>query len=185
MAASLALAQLQLSPVSGRVLDPDGAPVRLALVALTDSLGYAIATVTSDDEGRFRLPGVAPGVYLLGAQAPALRSPAQRFTVLNGLPAEIDLQLSPHVSESVAVEADTSGAGGGAGTTLAGEAVRRAPAALRRNALGPRSPRRRAGPRKTTASYISAAPTTGSFSSSTACRSTSASTRSSPSASTP
>ena len=33
------------------------------------------------------------------------------------------------------MEGDTSGAGGGAGTTLAGEAVRRAPAALRRNAL--------------------------------------------------
>ncbi len=135
VAASVALAQLQLSPVSGRVLDPDGAPVRLAIVALTDPLGRTIATVTSDDEGRFRLSGVAPGVYLLGAQAPALRSPVQRFTVLDGLPAEIDLRLSPHVSERVAVEADTSGAGGGAGTTLAGEAVRRAPAALRRNAL--------------------------------------------------
>ncbi len=135
LAASAAQAQLPLSVVCGRVLGPDGAPMRNAQVALRDPLGEAIATVTSDEAGRFRLRSVAPGVYHLGAEAPALRSPVHRITVSDGLPVEVDLRLSPHLSESVAVAADTSGSGGSSGTTLAGEAVRRAPTGLRRNAL--------------------------------------------------
>ncbi len=128
-------AQLQLSVVSGRVLGPDGIPVRQAQVALLDALGQAIATTSSDDEGRFRLRGVAPGVYRLGAEAPTLRSPLYRLTVRDGRPLEVDVRLSPHVSESVAVAADANEPGGSSGTTLAGEAVRRAPAPLRGGAL--------------------------------------------------
>ena len=95
LATSGARAQLQLSLVSGRVLGADGAPVGKAQVSLSDPLGQAISTVASDDTGRFRLPGVAPGVYLLGAETPALRSAAQRVTVLGGLPVEVELRLSP------------------------------------------------------------------------------------------
>ncbi len=135
LVASPVQAQLQLSVVSGRVLGPDGGPMAKAQVALRDPLGQTITTVASDDTGRFRLPSVAPGVYLLGAETQALRSAVQRVTVRGGLPVEVELRLSPHVSESVAVEADTSGAGGSSGTTLAGEAVRRAATPLRRNAL--------------------------------------------------
>jgi outer membrane receptor protein involved in Fe transport len=135
LAASAAQAQLQLSVVSGRVLGPDGAPMRNAQVALLDPLGQAIATVASDDEGRFRMRSVPPGVYHLRAQAPALQSPSSRLTVLDGLPVEVELRLSPRISESVAVTADTSGSGGSSGTTLAGEAVRRAATTLRGGAL--------------------------------------------------
>ena len=42
LAAPAAQAQLQLSVLSGRVLGPDGAPMRDAEVALTDALGTAI-----------------------------------------------------------------------------------------------------------------------------------------------
>ncbi len=133
--ASPAHAQLQLSVVSGRVLGPDGAPMRKARVALLDPLGQIVASVTSDDAGRYRLRSVAPGIYHLEAEAPALRSQVQRLTLLDGLPVEVDLQLSPHASESVTVAGDASGPGGSSGTMLAGAAVRRAPAALRRNAL--------------------------------------------------
>jgi len=134
-AASPLQAQLQLSVVSGRVLGPDGAPMRNAQVALLDPLGQAIATVASDDEGRFRMRSVPPGVYHLRAQASALQSPSSRLTVLDGLPVEVELRLSPQISESVAVAADTSGSGGSSGTTLAGEAVRRGATPLRGGAL--------------------------------------------------
>jgi TonB-dependent receptor-like protein/carboxypeptidase family protein len=134
-AATAARAQLQLSVVSGRVLGPDGAAVADARVALRDPLGEAIATVTTDREGRFRLGNVAPGVYHLGAAAPPLRSAVQRITVSGGLPMEVDLRLAAHLSESVAVASDESAAGGSSRTALAGEAVRRAPTALRGNAL--------------------------------------------------
>src|SRR5262245_24091655 len=69
-----AQAQLQLSDVSGRVLGPDGAPRERARVTLTDGLGRAIAETASDEQGRFRIAGVAPGVYRLGGEAPALAS---------------------------------------------------------------------------------------------------------------
>src|SRR5207245_11251609 len=67
--------------------------------------------------------------------APARRSPMHRITVADGLPVDVEHRLSPHLSDSVAVAADTSGSGGSTSTTLAGEAVRRTPARLRRNAL--------------------------------------------------
>jgi hypothetical protein len=133
--APVALAQLQLSVVSGRVLGPDGAPVRSVQVALSDNLGQVVASVVTDDTGHFRLSRVAPGVYLLEATATALRSQVQRLTLLNGVAIEVDLQLSPHRTENVAVAADANASGGSSGTTLAGEAVRRAPAAVRQNAL--------------------------------------------------
>jgi outer membrane receptor protein involved in Fe transport len=135
VAASAALAQLQLSAVSGRVLGPDGAPLRDAEVALQDQLGDPIAAVTSDQAGLFRLGNVAPGVYHLGARAGNLRSSLHRITVSGGLPVEVELRLAPHVSESVAVVPEAGGSGGSSGTTLAGEAVRRASNGPRRNAL--------------------------------------------------
>ena len=134
-AASTVQAQLQLSVVSGLVLGPDGAPMPNAQVALLDPLGQAIGTVASDDDGRFRMRSVPPGVYHLRAEAPALRSPSSRLTVLDGLPVEVELRLSPRISESVAVAADTSGSGGSSGTMLAGEAVRRMATPLRGGAL--------------------------------------------------
>lgn len=117
------------------MLGPDGAPIRNAQVALLDPLGQAIAMVPSDDQGRFRLRSVAPGVYHLRAETLALRSPSYRVTVLDGLPVEVDLKLSPQLSESLAVTADANGSGGASGTTLAGEAVRRSPTPLRGGAL--------------------------------------------------
>jgi len=169
-------AQLQTSVVSGQVFAPDGMPRPKAEVSLRDPLGQALVVASADDEGRFLLRGVAPGVYHLQASASALRSPSQRLAVRDGLPAEIDLHLSAQLSESVSVAEATSEPGG---TTLAGEAVRRTPAANAAPPCGPPSARRRAGPRKTTACCTTAAPTTGSCSCSTAFPFTSASIRSS------
>jgi outer membrane receptor protein involved in Fe transport len=135
LATPVALAQLQLSVVSGRVLGPDGVPARNVHVALRDTLGHAVASVASDDAGQYRFRGVASGVYHLEATSPPLRSQVQRLTLLNGVAIEVDLQLSPHRTESVAVAADSTASGGSSGTTLGGEAVRRAPAALPQNAL--------------------------------------------------
>ncbi|HJS59954.1 MAG TPA: TonB-dependent receptor [Vicinamibacteria bacterium] len=135
ISAPAAHAQLQLSVVSGRVLGPDGVPVPSVQIALSDPLGQRVASVTSDDAGRFRLRGVAAGVYHLEATSPPLRSQVQRLTLGKGLAVEVDLRLSPHQTESVTVAADADAGGSSSGTTLAGEAVRRAPAALRHNAL--------------------------------------------------
>lgn len=128
-------AQLQLSVISGRVLGPDGVPMGNVQVALRDPLGEVVASIASDDGGQFRLRSVAPGVYHLSAESGALRSAVRRVTLSGGLPLQIDLELAARLSQSVAVAAESVGSGGSSDTTLAGEAVRRAPTAVRRNAL--------------------------------------------------
>jgi outer membrane receptor protein involved in Fe transport len=135
LAPSLAHAQRQTSVVSGRVLSPQGAPVAGADVLLLDTLGRPIQATHSDAAGRFRLPAVPPGVYHLRAQAPSLRSSSRRLAVGDGLPVAIDVALSPRLDETVTVGAGPEGAGGGAGTTLAGEAIRRMPSRTRGRAL--------------------------------------------------
>ncbi len=122
-------AQLQGSVVSGRVLGPDGTPAPRAEIVLRDTLGQDIRRVTADDLGRFRLRGVPPGVYHLGAEAAALRSPSQRVAIQDGLPVEVELRLQPRLRESLSVSSE-AGVGGGSSTTLAGEAVRRATSPL-------------------------------------------------------
>jgi outer membrane receptor for ferrienterochelin and colicins len=128
-------AQLQTSVVSGRVVSPDGTPPPEAEVSLRDPLGRPIAAAPADGDGRFRLPGVAPGLYQLQATAPALRSASQRLAVRDGLPVEVELRLAPQLSEIVAVAGTAEGPGGASGTTLAGDAVHRAAAGSRSGAL--------------------------------------------------
>src|SRR5689334_13568049 len=72
-------AQLQDSIVAGRVLSPDGLPFPRAQVVLRDGQGRAIDQVQSDDDGRFRIRTVAPGVYQLGAESGSLRTPWHRL----------------------------------------------------------------------------------------------------------
>lgn len=128
-------AQLQSITVAGRVFGPDGSPFRSAEVVLLDTLSQDIARVTSDDEGRFRLRGVAPGTYYLQAEALPLRSGLHQLTFRDGLPIQVDLKLSPQLAERVHVASDASGPGGVSGVTLSGEAVRRRLTPVRGNAL--------------------------------------------------
>jgi len=61
-----ALAQQQPGRIIGRVLDADGAPVAGAHVELADST--ASISATSGLDGRFVLPGVAPGLVTIRAR---------------------------------------------------------------------------------------------------------------------
>jgi TonB dependent receptor/Carboxypeptidase regulatory-like domain len=127
----LAHAQLQTSLVSGRVTGLDGSAGQRAVVSLTDSLGHVITSTEADDEGRYRVRNVAPGDYLVRAEAPPLRSQARPVVVAGGLPVTVDLGLSPQGSEDVSVVADLEASG----TTLSGEAVQRTGSRSRGGAL--------------------------------------------------
>lgn len=56
-------------PLSGKVLDPQGAPVVGAHVKLLNASGSVVMEVTSDTAGRFVLDRVAPGEYRLTAES--------------------------------------------------------------------------------------------------------------------
>ena len=132
-----AAAQLQLATIAGTVRGPDDAPVPGALVSLRDGLGDTLTSVTTADDGRFRLEDVAPGTYSLQADAPPLRAVLPTLTIGGALPVELDLRMSAVVAEQVIVRGDADIQPGSTTTrvTLAGDAVRRAPSRLRSRGL--------------------------------------------------
>lgn len=128
-------AQLQQGTIQGTVLGPDGSPVDGARVTLLDSLGDPLTSVTSEN-GQFRLTNVAPGTYSLRADAEPLRAILQTVTVSGALSIQVELRMSAVLAEQVVVQAEQPGPDSTTTRiTLAGDAVRRAPARLRSRGL--------------------------------------------------
>ncbi len=98
-----------------------------AQVTLFDQLGHAVTSVTATN-GEFRITNIAPGSYSLRAEAPPFQATVQTLTVVDALPIALELKLSAALAEQVNVTAETSQpATTATRTTLAGDAVRRAP----------------------------------------------------------
>jgi hypothetical protein len=132
---SSADAQLQHGSIAGRLIGPDGAPVRDAVVTLLDTRGQTLATAVAAG-GRFQLADVPPGTYSLRAEAPPLRAVVQTLTVRDALPIEIELRLTAVAADQIVVRADERDPlATTTGVTLAGETLRRAPVRVRSRAL--------------------------------------------------
>ena len=124
---SPALAQLQQGSVVGSLSAPDGSTVGRAEVTLFDQLGNAVTTVQASD-GQFRIANVAVGSYSLKAMAPPFEAVVQSLTVVDARPVTLQLRLSAAIAEQVNVTAEANQpATTTTRTTLAGDAVRRAP----------------------------------------------------------
>jgi outer membrane receptor for ferrienterochelin and colicin len=120
-------AQLQQGTIAGRIVGPNGDIVGQAQVTLFDQLGNSVTSVTAIN-GEFRIPNVAVGRYSLKAEAPPLQGVVETLTVADALPINLELRLSAALAEQVNVTAETSQpATSTTLTTLAGDAVRRAP----------------------------------------------------------
>ena len=130
-----ASAQLQQGTIQGTVVGPDGHLIDGAVVTLLDGLGGPLTSVTSQG-GQFRLTNVVPGTYSLRADAPPLRAMLQTLTVGGALPIQVELRMSAVLAEQVVVQSDQPGPDSTTTRiTLAGDAVRRAPARLRSRGL--------------------------------------------------
>jgi len=75
--------------VEGRVLAPDGTPVREAHVAVTqasqsDFSAFSSLSATTDGDGRYQIDGVAPGPQTLEARAEGYRRAARDVEVAAG-----------------------------------------------------------------------------------------------------
>src|SRR5271166_3349257 len=79
--------------VSGRVLDPQGAPVSQARVKLVNAAGAAVAETHSDDQGRFTLNGIDPGVYQLIAESPSFVTVVQNVSIGPGQQQQVSLKF--------------------------------------------------------------------------------------------
>ena len=131
---AVADAQLQEGTIQGAVLGPDGSPIDGVVVTLLDGLGEPLTSVTSET-GQFRLTNVAPGNYSLRADAPPFRAILQTLVVGGALPIEVDLRLSVVLADQIVVQGRESPESAIRRITIAGDAVRRAPARLRARGL--------------------------------------------------
>ena len=130
-----AAAQLQLGTVRGTVVGPDGAAADGAVVMLLDGFGNPLRSVTAT-AGQFVFTNVGPGTYTLRAAAASLSATLHGVTVGGALSVKVDLRLSAVASEQVTVRGDDALPHSiTTRITLAGEAVRRAPARVRSRGL--------------------------------------------------
>ena len=120
-------AQLQQGTIVGSLTGPGGASINEAQITLFDQLGHAVTTVTASN-GQFRLTNVAMGSYSLRAEAAPFEAVVQTLTVIDALPITLELKLSAALAEQVNVTGETDQPVTTATrTTIAGDAVRRAP----------------------------------------------------------
>jgi len=91
------------SRVSGKVLDPHGAPVIGARVKLLNSAGRVIREAKSDEQGNFILDSVEPGEYQLGAEEPIFVSVTLDVSVARGQLKQATLQFHQLVSVSQSI----------------------------------------------------------------------------------
>src|SRR5215212_682718 len=96
-------AQLQTGSLFGTVADPQGAPLPGATVTLSG--GGAPQVQSTDEQGRFRFPGLPPGEYHLESRLEGF-SPVEYpgLVISVGRNTEIQVALSPAVTETVTVQ---------------------------------------------------------------------------------
>lgn len=125
--ASPSFAQLQQGTIVGSLVGPNGAPINEARITLFDQRGNPVTTVAATN-GQFRLANVAIGSYSLRAEAAPFEAVVETLTVVDALPIRLELKLSAALAEQVNVTAEShQPVTTATRTTLAGEAVRRAP----------------------------------------------------------
>ena len=130
-----AVAQLQHGTIVGTLLGPDNATIDQAQVTLFDQLGTPVATVQARD-GAFRILDVPIGSYSLTVTAPPFEAVVESLTVADARPVALQLRLSATLEEQVNVTAETAQpVTATTRTTLAGDAVRRAPIRIRSRGL--------------------------------------------------
>lgn len=69
--------------VSGRIVDPENAPVQSATVRLNGLNGAVVQGALTDAQGRFRLYPVTPGSFELKVEAAGYNEQVQRITVVD------------------------------------------------------------------------------------------------------
>ncbi len=82
-----------LRTITGVVLDPSGAAVSGAQVALTKTDGTAIGGTTTDNTGSFRFDTLAPGLYTIDVQAAGFRERKQDVAVGKKLVSPVRISL--------------------------------------------------------------------------------------------
>jgi hypothetical protein len=82
--------------IGGSIVDSDGAGLGAVTVTATSEATDATTSTTSDEEGIYRIPGLAPGPYRVEADLSGFQvTVATQVTVEPGATAEVDFALTP------------------------------------------------------------------------------------------
>jgi hypothetical protein len=84
--------------ISGKISDPQGAPVAEAHLKLLNAGGAWVGEAQSDGQGNFTLDGIEPGQYQITAEAPSFVSIIAIVSVAAGEHKKISLQFQQLVS---------------------------------------------------------------------------------------
>ena len=100
---SLALGQSFTATVVGTVKDPSGSSVPHASVTITDTERGTSHTTVADEGGRFTVPALQPGQYVLTVEAAGFKKfSSSRFTLTVQQQATVDARLDVgELSETV------------------------------------------------------------------------------------
>ncbi|HWS89742.1 MAG TPA: TonB-dependent receptor [Pyrinomonadaceae bacterium] len=104
LAAAGAFAQASRTSVSGRVLDPNGAAVPGARVALRQARTNVEFTAAADGAGAYSFKDLAPGAYTLSASGEGFAPASREVALAAGEARDLEVTLSPAgVAEDVVV----------------------------------------------------------------------------------
>ena len=81
------------SSIVGNLAGSNNLPISGITVRLLDSFFLGeVAKAVTDDDGKFLLPGLMPGLYLLSVDLPALKGVFKKVQVLSDAPTFVDLR---------------------------------------------------------------------------------------------
>jgi hypothetical protein len=111
LAPSAAAAQTRATAgdLAGRIADPSRAVLPGVSVAATNTDTGLVRTATTDEQGRFQIPALPPGVYTVRAELAGFAPQTlERVLVTLGSAVELDLTMTlASLSEAVVVQGDT------------------------------------------------------------------------------
>ena len=111
LAAATALSQSSSGTISGRVVDPSGAPVAGAEVHAVNQVDQATRTFTTTATGDFLFPNLEPGAYTVQAKASGFKQAERRDLQLSASDrlavGDLKLELGA-ITETVEVVAQTA-----------------------------------------------------------------------------
>ena len=102
VSAPLIFAQsITTADVVGTVSDASGAVVPNAKVTIRFVDTQEVRTDTANSQGQFRFPLLRPGNYTISAESPGLKSNIEKFALLLGQEAAMNLTLKPQATQEV------------------------------------------------------------------------------------
>jgi len=98
LAASVSFAQMNVAEIVGVVTDPDGDIVVAVTVTATNTATGLEASAVTSQAGEYRIPELAPGVYIVSAVAQGFKQ-AIRLNLALHAGEQTDVKLSMVVGE--------------------------------------------------------------------------------------